>query len=125
MAVAVYLETLLVSGGVPRFLLHMSIQKTISIMALSLVLCTAFFVTFAADVINEKEYRPISSTEISVVYGIGLILGIFMIYEPDYCDTVLVLPVMMGVVGGIVPAIAAHAVILSTVSYGVESALNY
>lgn len=115
MAVAVYLETLLVSGGVPLFLLHMSIQKTISIMALSLILCTAFFVAFAADVMNEKEYRPISSSEISIVYGIGLILGIFMIYEPDYCDTVLVLPVMMGIVCDIVPAIAAHAVILSTV----------
>lgn len=115
MALAVYLETLIVSGGVPFFLLHMSIQKTISIMALSLVLCTAFIVAYAADVINVKEYHPISPVEISIVYGIGLVLGIFMVYEPDYCDTVLVLPVMMGVVCGIVPAIAAHAVILSTV----------
>lgn len=115
MAMTVYLETLVVSGGVPFFLLHMSIQKTVAIMALSLVLCTAFLVAYAANVMNEKEYHPISTTEISAVYGLGLVLGIFMLYEPDFCDTVLVLPVMMCVVCGVVPAIVAHAVILSTV----------
>lgn len=115
MSLALYVETLACAGGVALFLLDMSLQKTIAIMALALVLCTAFLVAFAADILNFKGYKPFSWPEICCVYGIGLLLGIAMLYEPDYFDTVLVLPVMMGVIVGVVPAIAAHAVMLSLV----------
>lgn len=115
MSLVLYAETLCCAGGVALFLLDMSLQKTLAIMALAVVLCTAFLVAFAADILNFKGYKPFSWSEVCFVYGIGLLLGIAMMYEPDYFDTVLIFPVMMGVIVGVVPAIAAHAVMLSLV----------
>lgn len=111
----IYLETLVCTGAVSFYLRDMSIQKTMAVTALSLVLCTAFLVALAAEYFNRKLYERFSMLEVYVVYGIGLLSGIIMLYEPDYCDTVLLLPVMMGIVTGVGPAIAAHAVVLSLV----------
>lgn len=111
----IYLETLFCTGFVSFYLRDMSIQRTMAVTALSLVLCTAFLVALATEYFNRELHERFSLLEVCVVYGIGLLLGITMLYEPDYCDTILVLPVMMGIVAGVGPAIASHAVLLSLV----------
>lgn len=110
-----YLETLLCVSFVSFYLRDMSIQRTMAVTTLSFVLCTAFLVALAAEYFNRELYERFSLLEVNVVYVLGLLLGIFMLYEPDYCDTILVLPVMMGIITGVGPAIACDAVILSLV----------
>lgn len=110
-----YLETLLCVGFVSFYLRDMSIQRTMAVTTLSFVLCTAFLVALAAEYFNRELYERFSLLEVNVVYVLGLLLGIFILYEPDYCDTILVLPVMMGIITGVGPAIACDAVILSLV----------
>lgn len=110
-----YLETLLCAGFVSFYIRDMSVQRTMAITALSLVLCTAFLVTLAAEYFSRELYKRFSILEVWVVYGLGLLIGIAMLYEPDYCDTILVLPVIMGIITGVGPAIAADAVVLSIV----------
>ena len=114
MALLMYIETAVCAGGVSLFLLNISVQKSFAIVALSIILCTAFLVAFAANILN-AGYAPFSWSEVSTIYGLGLLLGIAMLYEPDYFDTILVFPVVMGVIVGVVPAIAAHAAVLSLV----------
>ena len=110
-----YLETLFCAGFVSFYIRDMSVQRTMAVTALSLVLCTAFLVALAAEYFNRELYKRFSLLEVWAVYGLGLLIGITMLYEPDYCDTILVLPVIMGIVTGVGPAIAADAVILSLV----------
>lgn len=110
-----YLETLLCAGFVSWYISDMSIQRTMAVTALSLVLCTAFLVALATEYFNRELYMRFSLLEVFVVYGIGLLLGITMLYEPDYWDTILVVPVAMGIITGVGPAIASQAVILSLV----------
>lgn len=110
-----YLETLFCAGFVSFYIRDMSMQRTMAVTALSLVLCTAFLVALAAEYFNRELYKRFSLLEVLAVYGLGLLIGIAMLYEPDYCDTILVLPVIMGIVTGVGPAIAAHAVVLSLV----------
>ena len=110
-----YLETFICAGFVSFYIRNMSLQKTMAVTALSLLLCTAFLVALAAEFFSLELYKRFSLFEVSIIYGIGLILGFTMLYEPDYCDIIMALPVMMGIVTGVGPAIAAHAVILSLV----------
>lgn len=110
-----YLETLFCAGFVSFYIRDMSMQRTLAVTALSLVLCTAFLAALAAEYFNRELYKRFSMLEVWAVYGLGLLIGIAMLYEPDYCDTILVLPVIMGIVTGVGPAIAADAVILSLV----------
>ncbi len=110
-----YLETLFCAAFVSFYVRDMSIQRTMAVTALSLVLCTAFLVALAAEYFNRELYKRFSLVEVWAVYGLGLLIGIAMLYEPEYCDTILVLPVIMGIVAGVGPAIAANAVVLSLV----------
>lgn len=110
-----YLETLFCAGFVSFYISDMSIQRTMAVTVLSLVLCTAFLIALAAEYFSREVYMRFSVLEVFVFYGIGLFLGIGMMYEPDYCDTIVILPVAMGIIAGVGPAIAAHAVILSLV----------
>ena len=47
-----YLETLLCAGFVSWYISDMSIQRTMAVTALSLVLCTAFLVALATEYFN-------------------------------------------------------------------------
>ena len=115
MVFLMYLETFVCTGLVSFYVQDMSIQRTMAVVALALVLCTAFSVALIAETFSREKYDMFSFGEVCITYGIGLLMGFAMLYEPDYCDTVLVLPVMMCIVAGIGPAVAAHAVVLSLV----------
>lgn len=115
MVFLMYIETFICAGLVAFGVQDMSLQKTIAIMALSFVLCTAFIVALAAETFSREKYNMFSFWEVTITYGIGLLIGAAMLYEPDYCDTVLILPVMMSIIAGIGPAVAGHAVVLSLV----------
>lgn len=115
MVFLMYMETFVCAGLVAFCIQDMSLQRTMAVTALSFVLCTAFVVALTAEYFSREKYQMFSYGEVAVTYGLGLLAGAAMLYEPDYCDTVLIIPVMMSIVAGIGPAVAAEAVILSLV----------
>ena len=115
MVFLMYMETFVCAGFVSFCVQDMSLQRTLAITALSFVLCTAFIVALIAEYFSREKYHMFTFKEVAITYGLGLVVGAAMLYEPEYCDTVLVIPVMMSIVAGIGPAVAAEAVVLSLV----------
>lgn len=108
-------ETVICSMVLSKGVWHMNMQKMFAIAILAVVLMGAFFVSYVVEVLNSTKkgnYRNYPVWEIVVFFQLGLLCSVTSVYEPDYMDTFLFLPVVFCISIGVGPAIVGQAMFL-------------